>query len=259
MNSPIHRKGPAASNDSQTQWFEGMRCVTTRKGSEFPYKSWQMRNYSLGMFFCFVLFFDTLFTVLCKNVIKMKLWPVWEFAIALVSGGSCFCVALKQLLPDRLDKIRVHPRRLIYTTPRRPTNASTDQGGLQSSVNQTQFSVRPEVQSLDEALLGLLPVPQLGFDQGHVVKNLTKRTTYRQGVPDHRRFKMSDWNQSVEKCSKCQMRNKKWVAIVGWELSHLRKGKRNLSKCVFEKGLNTECCQNSFFVFMQCNRTMQWH
>lgn len=54
---------------------------------------------------------------------------------------------------------------------------STDQGGLQSSVDQIEFSLRLEVQSLHQVFLGLFPVPQLSLNQGHVVKNLWETTS----------------------------------------------------------------------------------
>lgn len=46
------------------------------------------------------------------------------------------------------------------------------QGGLQGLVDDGQFAVASVVQSFDQALLGLFPVPQLGLSQGHVVENL---------------------------------------------------------------------------------------
>lgn len=53
----------------------------------------------------------------------------------------------------------------------------TDQGWLQSFVNETELGLRLEVKSLHKVFLGFFPVSQLSLNQGHVVENLCKETS----------------------------------------------------------------------------------
>lgn len=57
--------------------------------------------------------------------------------------------------------------------------SAAHQRGLQGVVDDREFAVASVVQSSDQALLGLLPAPQLGLGQGHVVENLPTRKNLR--------------------------------------------------------------------------------
>lgn len=57
--------------------------------------------------------------------------------------------------------------------------SAAHQRGLQGVVDDREFAVASVVQSSDQALLGLLPVPQLGLGQSHVVENLPTRRNLR--------------------------------------------------------------------------------
>lgn len=52
----------------------------------------------------------------------------------------------------------------------------TDQGGLQSFVDEIEFCLCFVVESLHEVFLGFFPVTQLGLNQSHIVENLWQRT-----------------------------------------------------------------------------------
>lgn len=55
----------------------------------------------------------------------------------------------------------------------------TDQGGLQSSVDDIEFSLCLVVKSFHEVFLGFFPVTQLSLNQGHIVENLWQGTLIR--------------------------------------------------------------------------------
>lgn len=48
----------------------------------------------------------------------------------------------------------------------------TDQGGLQSFVDDIEFGLCLVVESFHKVFLGFFPVTQLSLSQGHIVENL---------------------------------------------------------------------------------------